>query len=143
MIVAAAGLDGSIAKEYERAATMLLCDCGCSPQSIKECACGRAEELRGLLAQDARAGKTGDQIIAAYVAKHGQKILVSPPASGFNLVAWAGPAVGLLGAAVLIAVMIRRWHRSGAAALGQPAAPATEADGVYLERLRRELEESR
>jgi cytochrome c-type biogenesis protein CcmH/NrfF len=134
---------GAAGQAYERAATQLLCDCGCNPQSIKECACGRAEELRVALAQDASAGKSGDEIIAAYVAKSGQKILVSPPASGFNLIAWTGPAIGLLGATVMIALMIKRWHRSSAALPAEAVPPTTALDEAYLARLRRDVEESR
>lgn len=143
MIVGVAALQGRAADSYERAATMLLCDCGCNPQTIKECACGRAEELRTSLAQDAMAGKSGDEIIAAYVAKNGQKILVSPPAKGFNLVAWAGPAIGLLGAAVLIAVMVRRWHRGSVEAPMDAPPPPSPEDDAYLLRLREDVEKLR
>ena len=127
---------------YERAAEALLCDCGCHPQSIKECACGRAEELRVALAKDAASGHSGDEIIAAYVAQHGQKILVTPPATGFNLVAWTGPAIGLLSATLLIAFTIRRWHRTSVArpADGPPSSPDDEA---YLARLRHDVEAGR
>jgi cytochrome c-type biogenesis protein CcmH len=143
MIVAVVVPEGPAAKAYEQAATTLLCDCGCNPQSVKECACGRAEEMRVALAADARAGKGGDEIVAAYVAKYGQKILVSPPATGFNLVAWAGPAIGLLGAAVMIAFMIRRWRRTSAALPAETVPPASPADEAYLARLRKDVEESR
>jgi len=134
---------GAAGQAYERAATQLLCDCGCNPQSIKECACGRAEELRVALAKDASAGKSGDEIIAAYVARSGQKVLVSPPASGFNLIAWTGPAIGLLGAAVMIAFMIRRWQRTSASLPAETPPPSSGADDAYLARLRHDVEESR
>ena len=134
---------GAAGQAYERAATTLLCDCGCNPQSIKECACGRAEEMRVALAKDAAAGKSGEEIIAAYVAKYGQKVLVSPPATGFNLIAWTGPAIGLLGAAVTIAFMIRRWHRTSAARPAEAVPSSGSVDEAYLARLRRDLEESR
>ena len=143
MILAVVVPKGAAGQAYEFAATALLCDCGCNPQSIKECACGRAEELRVSLAQDAGAGKSGSEIVAAYVAKHGQKILVAPPASGFNLIAWTGPAVGVLAATVMIAFMIRRWRRvSIAEAQDVVTAPSLEND-AYLSRLRKELEEGR
>jgi cytochrome c-type biogenesis protein CcmH len=128
---------------YEQAATSLLCDCGCHPQSVKECACSRADELRQAITAEARSGKSGEQIIASYVAKYGQKILVSPPASGFNLVAWTGPAIGLLGSAVVIALMIRRWRRVEAARPQESAAPVSGADDAYRARLRRELDDLR
>jgi cytochrome c-type biogenesis protein CcmH/NrfF len=85
---------------------------------------------------------SGDEIVAAYVARHGQKILVAPPATGFNLIAWVGPAIGILGAAVMIALMIGRWRRASAS-LGAAAPPAAAPDDAYLARLRRELEDSR
>jgi cytochrome c-type biogenesis protein CcmH/NrfF len=135
-------LEGAAATAYERAATALLCDCGCHPQSVKDCACAHAEELRVALASDARSGMSGDEIVAAYVARHGQKILVAPPATGFNLIAWVGPAIGILGAAVMIALMIGRW-RCASASLGAAAPPAAAPDDAYLARLRRELEDSR
>jgi cytochrome c-type biogenesis protein CcmH/NrfF len=128
---------------YEKATSALLCDCGCVPQSIKSCGCGRAEELRHAIAADAAAGKSGDQIIAAYVAVKGEKILVAPPARGFNLIAWTAPAIGLLGAAVLISLMIRRWRRAFAALPVEPVPPAPVGDDAYLARLRREVDELR
>jgi len=143
MILAVVVPEGAAGKAYEYAATTLLCDCGCNPQSIKQCACGHAEELRVALAQDAGAGKTGDEIVAAYVSKNGQKILVSPPASGFNLIAWTGPAIGVLAAAVLIALMLRRWRRFSAALPQETVPPVSPADEAYLARLRQDLEEGR
>jgi cytochrome c-type biogenesis protein CcmH len=137
------GVPEDAAAVYEKTTTTLLCDCGCSPQSVKECACGRAGEMRASLDQDARAGKSSEEIIGTYVARYGQKILVSPPASGFNLVAWAGPAVGLLAAFLIIALMIRRWHRASASLRTDPVAPQESSDDVYRARLRKELEDSR
>jgi cytochrome c-type biogenesis protein CcmH/NrfF len=134
---------GPAGKAYEHATKALLCDCGCSPQSVKDCACGHAEDLRVAMAQDAASGQSGEAIVAAYVAKHGQKILVSPPATGFNLIAWTGPAIGLLGAAVMIAFMLRRWRRASAALPQDATPPVAAADDAYLARLRREVEEGR
>ena len=131
------------ASAYEKAANALLCDCGCHPQSIQACACGRADELRKSIAAEASSGKTGDQIIAEHVARVGPQILVTPPAAGFNLVAWGGPAIGLIAAAILISLMIRRWRRAEAATPSGPRAEPAAADEVYRARLRRELEELR
>ena len=77
------------------------------------------------------------------MARFGQKILVSPPAHGFNLVAWAGPAIGLLGATVIIAFTIRRWHRTSMALPAETVPPGAATDDAYLVRLRHDVEESR
>jgi cytochrome c-type biogenesis protein CcmH/NrfF len=135
--------DAAAGKAYDQAASALLCDCGCHPQSVKECACGRAEELRAALAKEAASGRSGEEIIAGYVAKQGQKILVTPPATGFNLVAWTGPSIGLLGAAVMIALTIRRWHRTSAARPAETVPSASATDEAYLARLRHDVEKIR
>jgi cytochrome c-type biogenesis protein CcmH len=130
----------AVSQAYEQAATTILCDCGCHPQSVKECACGRAGEMRTALAAEAKSGKSGDAIVAGYVARYGEKILVSPPAKGFNLVAWTGPAIGLLGAVLVIAAMIRRWRRVSHDLPPNPPGVEDEAD---LIRLRRQVEDLR
>src|SRR5262245_42801351 len=70
--------------EYSRAATTILCDCGCHPQAVHDCACGRAAEMRGEIAASIRNGKSGEEVIAAFVAQHGEQIRVAPTAAGFN-----------------------------------------------------------
>jgi cytochrome c-type biogenesis protein CcmH len=141
MIPAVVVPEGPARAAYDKASTSLLCDCGCSPQSIKDCACMRAEELRESIAADAAAGASGDQIVAGYVARQGTKILIAPPASGFNLIAWIGPGIGLLGAAVVMIAVIHRWRRSPASR----SAPANNPvlDAADLARLDRDLEELR
>lgn len=126
--------------EYLEATTSILCDCGCHPQSVYDCACGRADEMRAEIAAKIRDdGMTGEQVVAEYVAIHGEKILVAPPGRGFNLVAWLGPFAGLLLAAAALALLLRRWRRSSAAAVAR--APAAGPSGEELERLERELRE--
>lgn len=124
--------------EYMKAATTILCDCGCHPQSVHECACGRAEELRGVVADQIRSGKTGEAVIAQFVAEKGEKILIAPKSEGFNLVAWVGPLAGLFLAAAGLALVLRRWKRTGTPAAAA-APPAPEA--AWDERLKREMED--
>ncbi len=127
--------------DFEFAASTILCDCGCHPQSVKACACGRAAEMRGDIAAMVARGMNGDAIVADYVARFGEKILISPPATGFNLVAWIGPLIALFVAAGLMILILRRLaHRS--AAIPEPAGTSQiAADDPYQERLRRALEE--
>ena len=125
---------------YERAARAILCDCGCHPQSVLECACGHAQEMREAIAAEAAAGKSAEAIIAGYVARSGESILVVPKAEGFNLLAWLGPGVGLLVAILGVAALVRRWKsRRPSPAVETPSPPA-DAD---LARLRRAIDEIR
>lgn len=127
--------------EYEKAARMILCDCGCHPQSAHECACGRAAEMRREIAGLIEQGKSGDDVVALYVQQHGEKIRIAPTARGFNLVAWLGPLVGLLLASLTLVLLVRRWSsrqpQPEPAAAIQPPPPGD----AYQARLRQELEE--
>jgi cytochrome c-type biogenesis protein CcmH/NrfF len=128
---------------YEKAASAILCDCGCHPQSVLSCACSHAEEMREAIAAEASAGRTAEEIIAGYVARSGESILVVPKAEGFNLLAWLGPTAALLMAIAAIALVLRRW-RAGASreALGASAAVPAPGD-AELARLRRAIDELR
>lgn len=133
-------LDAAQAVQWEIAAKAILCDCGCHPQSVKDCACGRAAAMRDEMATMAAQGSTGIQVIDGYVARNGEKILVAPKAEGFNLVAWLGPLAGLFLMAAVMAVVLRRWRSKSVAALvPAPAGPA--ADDPYAARLEREVRE--
>jgi cytochrome c-type biogenesis protein CcmH len=129
--------------EYDKAARTILCDCGCHPQSVHDCACGRAAQMRDEIRAEVRAGKTGDQIVADRVARSGEKVRVVPKASGFNLLAWLGPGVALVGAAGFVVLVLKRWRRSPPdESAGSPAA-AAPLDAAAQARLERELRELR
>jgi cytochrome c-type biogenesis protein CcmH/NrfF len=143
MIPAAVVPPGAAGQAYEKAASTILCDCGCHPQSTKECACTRAEEMRTAIAAEAASGKSGEAIIAGYVAKYGQKILISPEASGFNLVAWVGPGVGILAAALVISLAILRWRRTPPTAPPASLPGPSSDDAAYRARLAADVEDLR
>jgi len=126
--------------EYDKAARTILCDCGCHPQSVHDCACGRAEQMRASLHKDAESGKTGDAIVAEYVARSGEKVRVVPTASGFNLLAWVGPGAALLAAAGFVALVLKRWRRKPALAAATGAAPLDASAAARLERELRDFE---
>lgn len=134
-LAAQAGDDGA----YEQAANTILCDCGCHPQSVAACSCGRAAEMRDDIRGLVATGLTGEAIIARYVAQYGESIRIAPVASGFNLVAWIGPLVALVAGMIALLLLVRRWQRAG----GEEPAPASlPADDAYQRRLQREIEES-
>ena len=84
---------------------------------------------------------TADEVIAKYVANHGEQILIAPTATGFNLLAWIGPIIGLLLGLVVAVVVVRRLARREPQPPVLPAGPPVEQDAVYRERLRRQLAE--
>ena len=127
--------------EYLKAAERVLCDCGCHPQSVAACACGRAAELREEMRAMVVGGMSGDAVIASYVAKHGAKILIAPDAEGFNLLAWLGPLAMLLIGIVAIVLLFRRWSPKKGDVAGEAIRPELSPDDPYVTKLRRELED--
>lgn len=128
----------------------LMCYCGCSDLTVRVCTCGTADSIRQEIAGRLGNGETPDQIVAAFVAQHGEQIRSAPTKSGFDLVAWVTPflLLGLAGSALVL--VVRRW---GSLRTVQAAAPGalpaqddhapTADERKALERVRRELKERR
>ena len=110
------------------------------------CACGRAAEMREEIAAALRHGgqgglpQTAAQVIASYVARHGEKIRIAPTTRGFNLVAWVGPFIGLFVAGIAVLFALRRW-RAEAPQAEAPGQAAPTLDPAWTMRLQRELRE--
>lgn len=143
---------GDNSERYKLLEQKLQCTCGCT-LDVYTCrttdfSCEYSPALHREVVALGGEGKTDPQIIDAFVAKYGEKILMAPKAQGFNLAGYLVPGlvIALIGA-LLTWVIMRRVRRSEPALAGAPAGPATpsaaasglsEADS---ERLRRALEE--
>ncbi|MBT5876154.1 MAG: hypothetical protein HOH43_22190 [Candidatus Latescibacteria bacterium] len=128
---------GAITKaEVKDISGELICYCGCASKVVATCGCGTADHIEEDIEKDLESGKTKDQIIAAYLATHGEQGLATPIASGFNLSAWAIPILMFcVGGAVIRSALVQ-WHRKGVD--GQPAsAPENEPKRVSQSETRR------
>ncbi len=129
----------------------LRCTCGCT-LDIYTCrttdfTCTYSPNLhREVLAlQDD--GKNADEIVAAFVEKYGEKVLMAPKPEGFNIAGYVLPTLLVLMVAGIMVVLLRRRMRLTAAATsaGMPAGAAAgtiaapPASAEELARLEREL----
>jgi cytochrome c-type biogenesis protein CcmH/NrfF len=109
----------------------------CPGRTLATCPSPQAAELQDEIKVQLQAGATADDIWEGLYAVYGDQVRSVPRASGFNLLAWAIPALFfLLGTAVLI----RRISRP----VGEAASSIDRADGLDSElkaRLDRELAE--
>jgi cytochrome c-type biogenesis protein CcmH len=127
----------------------LMCYCGCADLTVRACTCGTADAIRQEIAGRLAGGETPDQVVAAYVARHGAQIRSAPTKSGFDLLAWVTPFAALLLAGSALIVIVRRWGARAAAARAPgataPAAarPFLPEEQKALERVRREMREER
>ena len=129
----------------------LRCTCGCT-LDIYTCrttdfTCTYSPELHREVLTLQDGGMTADEIVAAFVEKYGEKVLMAPKPEGFNVAGYVLPTLLVLLVAGVMIVLLRRRIRSTAAstppgmpagaAAGTIAAPPGSAD--ELARLEREL----
>ena len=132
------------AAEIQAIELRLACNCGCTLDVFTcrttDFSCTYSPKLhREVLALRSQ-GKTAQQVLDAFVAKYGEKALMAPKPSGFNLAGYLvpGAAVATAGAA-LVWIIGRRRQQS------TPSEPPSTGDPVAspeeMERLRRALAE--
>lgn len=68
-----------------------------------------AQQIKRVIAERIAAGDTKSQIENRLVAEYGTAILAAPPHSGFGLLVWWLPVVGILTAAVVVGLGAWRW----------------------------------
>ncbi|HEU4586182.1 MAG TPA: cytochrome c-type biogenesis protein [Gemmatimonadaceae bacterium] len=79
-------------------------------------------------------GHSAQEIIDAFVDVYGERVLMEPKKTGFNLTGYITPFAALGGGAALIVALLRRWHRPQA----EPAAVTklpVEGTSEEMERL--------
>lgn len=77
--------------------------------------CGISPAMHRDVLRLVEGGYTADEIIAAFVNRYGERVLMSPRKQGFNLVGYIMPFAALGAGALVLTAMIRRWGRRAAA----------------------------
>ena len=70
-----------------------------------------ADRERALIRHWIAAGYTKSQIEQRLVDQFGERVLLSPPDSGFNILVWWLPIVGVLAGALALGFLAWRWSR--------------------------------
>jgi len=103
----------------------------CQNLSVADSPSDLAKEMRNLVREQVEQGKSRDEILAYFVSRYGEFVLLAPSTRGFNLLVWTLPFLAILIAAGAIYLVARRWTRA------QQEEP--RVDPAYAERVRREL----
>lgn len=109
----------------------IKCQCGCILDIFTcrttdfSCSISPAmhRDVMGLVA----GGYDAPQILAAFQAVYGERVLMSPLKEGFNLVGYVMPFAVLIAAGVVVAGLIRKW---GARAALQPVVADAPVDAT-------------
>ena len=106
----------------------------CQNQPVSESNSDLARDMRAIIREQLQAGKTREEIIAYFVARYGDFVLLKPPYQDAGAVLWIAPLALLVVAGASAFVFLRRRLR---AALPEPPGLARED----AERVRRAREE--
>jgi cytochrome c-type biogenesis protein CcmH len=104
------------AAERDEIEHRIRCQCGCT-LDVYTCrttdfSCQVSPAMHRDVLALAAGGYTAQEIIDAFVHAYGERVLMAPPASGFNLLGWVVPFIALGGGAVLVLAVLRNWQRA-------------------------------
>ncbi len=114
------------------------CGCGASVTSCNMLQCHFALPARQKLLEMVNAGESDQAIFAAFVQQYGQRVLLKPPAEGFNLVGWLMPFAAIAAGLAFVWWLIGRFRKPLATAGGPQLDDAALA--LYRDRIDRDLE---
>lgn len=111
--------DSALDAHTTRLAVQLRCAV-CQGISIQESPSALAREMRELVKEQLRAGRTDAEVKAYFVSKYGEWILLAPKAQGFNLLLYLAPLALLVGGFAGIAIVVKRWTAATPPEAGAP-----------------------
>jgi cytochrome c-type biogenesis protein CcmH len=120
-------------KETREVAGALMCPI-CQNLSAADSQSELAEQMRQVVRAKLAAGESREQILAYFVDRYGEEVLIDPPKRGFNLFIWVVPPLLLIGFGFVLWRTVRRWRARAA-----EAPVVAPVEGPYAERLRRDL----
>ena len=141
-----------VAQKTDRAkslGTKLMCMCGCG-QILTQCNhlnCPSSGPMLKELDMHVSKGEADDLIIQDFVQEYGEKVLSSPPSTGFNAIAWYIPGVAFVIGLGIVVTLIRLWRQRDVARVATASeAPhpvqtsASDLVDARIERARRQAD---
>lgn len=84
----------------------------CQGESIQDSPADLAQDMRALVREQLRAGRTPEEVKAYFVGRYGEWILLEPRMSGLNILLYVFPVVLVLGGLAFVVVLVRKWSAS-------------------------------
>lgn len=70
-----------------------------------------ARDMMTVIREKIQAGESDEQILAYFVDRYGEWILLQPKAQGLNLMIWILPALLLLAGGAIVLISVKKWTR--------------------------------
>ena len=126
------------------------CQCGCTLDVFTcrttDFSCQVSPAMHADIMALVAGGYSAQEIVDAFTASYGERVLMAPKREGFNLLGYFLPSAVLLTAGAAVAVLLRRWRRVAAVQVaGQPttADAPTDASADELARIEAAVREDR
>ena len=103
----------------------------CPGESIDQSQHPLAVQMRGIVADKLQEGRTADEIKAYFVEGYGPSVLLEPPRTGFSLVVWVVPPVGVALAALALFAVLRSMSRRDETEVAREALSPEERDRYF------------
>ena len=102
----------------------------CQNESIDDSQADLAGDLRQVVRDQVKQGRSDPQIRAFLVARYGEFVLLKPPFSAGNALLWATPGVVLVLGGVLMVLLLRR--RAGSSVTSDDTQSLSEVEEARL-----------
>ena len=116
--------------ETRRIAKQLQCPV-CSGAAVSDSPSELAGQMRNVIRTKLEAGENEQQIVAYFVERYGDSVLIEPPRRGIGLAVWLAPIGVLVAGAILLWRILKTWIRprpaTSLAAIGPQDAPRPSA----------------
>jgi cytochrome c-type biogenesis protein CcmH len=83
----------------------------CQGLSIQDSPSELSQQMRAVVKDQLRAGKSPDEVKAYFISKYGEWILLEPKAKGFNILVYAMPVLLIVVGLGVIFTAVRKWTR--------------------------------
>jgi len=111
--------DSALEAQTTALASELRCPV-CQGNSIQDSPSELAQQMRDVIRDQLRAGKTPDEVREYFVDKYGEWILLSPRAEGLNLVVYLVPLLAIMIGGLVVWRSVRRWTAGSSSPLQGP-----------------------
>lgn len=109
----------------------------CQNQPVAESNSDLARDMRAIIREQLKAGKSREEIVQYFVDRYGNYVLLKPPTRGAGMVVWLGPLALISIVGVSGFFFLRRRLRVPL----PPVAPLSEADKERVRNARKEEDE--